>query len=94
MGASPAQVRRWVVVPSALSAIFLGLKMAVPEALVGAVVGEMIVSSRGIGYLIQFATSQLDTAGVFAGLIVLMILALVLNSGVNWVSNRKGRGHR
>ncbi len=94
MGASRSQVRRWVVVPSALSAIFLGLKMAVPEALVGAVVGEMIVSSRGVGYLIQFATSQLDTAGVFAGLILLMILALIVNGAVNWVSATKGREAR
>ncbi|MCL6636697.1 MAG: ABC transporter permease [Alicyclobacillus sp.] len=91
LGVSPTQIRRWVIFPSALSAIFLGLKMAVPEALVGAVVGEMIVSNKGLGYMIQFAATQLDTAGVYAGLFVLMIMALLANSAVNQASGMKRR---
>ena len=54
MGASRWQERILVVIPGARPAIMLGLKLAIPEALVGAIVGELIVSSRGIGYLIQF----------------------------------------
>ena len=91
LGATPGQVRRWVIMPSALSAIFLGLKMAVPEALVGAVIGELIVSSRGIGYLAEYSASQLDTAGVFAALVVLSVLALLANGFVNLASRREGR---
>ncbi|MGH7066203.1 MAG: ABC transporter permease [Acetobacteraceae bacterium] len=93
MGASPLQVRRYVIFPGARSSIFLGLKLGVPEALVGAIVGEFISSSRGIGYEIQYATAQLDTAGVFAGLVVLTILSLILNALVNRVSG-KGGGFR
>lgn len=86
MGASAYQIRRYVTFPGARSSIFLGLKLAVPEALVGAIVGEFISSSEGIGYQIQFATTQLDTAGVFAGLLILAVLSLALNAIVNKAS--------
>jgi NitT/TauT family transport system permease protein len=92
MGASPLQERTLVVVPGSLPAILLGLKLAIPEALVGAIVGELIVSNRGIGYLLQFSASQLDSAGVFAGLFILMVLALLFNSAVNYASVKSGRG--
>ena len=91
MGASPMQERVLVVVPGSLPAILLGLKLAIPEALVGAIVGELIVSNRGIGYLLQYSASQLDSAGVFAGLFILMVLALLFNSAVNYASFKSGR---
>ncbi len=90
MGASPLQLRRYVIFPGARASIFLGLKLGVPEALVGAIVGEFVSSSRGIGYAIQYATAQLDTAGVFAGLLVLTILSLTLNALVNRASKNSG----
>jgi len=90
MGARPLQLRRYVIFPGARASIFLGLKLGVPEALVGAIVGEFVSSSRGIGYAIQYATAQLDTAGVFAGLIVLTILSLSLNAIVNQAATKKG----
>jgi len=90
MGASPLQLRRYVIFPGARSSIFLGLKLGVPEALIGAIVGEFVSSSHGIGYAIQFATAQLDTAGVFAGLLVLTILSLSLNALVNRASKKTG----
>jgi NitT/TauT family transport system permease protein len=89
MGASPLQLRWYVIFPAARSSILLGLKLGVPEALVGAIVGEFISSSRGIGYQIQYATAQLDTAGVFAGLVVLTVLSLLLNAVVNKASGDK-----
>jgi NitT/TauT family transport system permease protein len=91
MGASRLQVRRYVILPGARSSIFLGLKLGIPEALVGAIVGEFISSSKGIGYFVQFSTAQLDTAGVFAGLIVLTILSLVLNAAVKAASREKSQ---
>ncbi len=90
MGASPLQLRRYVIFPGARASIFLGLKLGVPEALVGAIVGEFVSSSRGIGYAIQYATAQLDTAGVFAGLVVLTVLSLTLNALVNRASKQSG----
>ena len=91
MGASSWQERRHVIVPGALPSILLGLKLAIPEALIGAIVGELIVSSRGIGYLVQFSASQLDSAGIFAGLFVLMVLTLIANSAVTYATGKTGR---
>jgi NitT/TauT family transport system permease protein len=91
MGATRYQERMLVVIPGAMPAILLGLKLAIPEALVGAIVGELIVSNKGIGYLIEYSASQLDSAGVFAGLFILMILALLANSAVNYATRKTGR---
>jgi len=91
MGATRMQERALVVIPGAMPAILLGLKLAIPEALVGAIVGELIVSNKGIGYLIEYSASQLDSAGVFAGLFILMILAVVANSAVNYATKKTGR---
>jgi NitT/TauT family transport system permease protein len=63
------------VLPSALIWIFTGMKMSVPYALIGAVVAEIMASNRGIGYLIQFSAGQFDTDGVFAALVVLMVVS-------------------
>ncbi|MGD9942899.1 MAG: ABC transporter permease [Burkholderiaceae bacterium] len=85
MGASSAGVMWRVVLPSALTMIFLGLRISVPYALIGAVVGEMMASNRGIGFLIVQATGQFDTAGAFAAFAILIVLATILNGLVQWV---------
>lgn len=91
MRASRLQVIRKVIIPSALSWVFAGLKISVPYALIGAVLGEMIAANRGLGYLVQFSGSQFDTAGVFAVLIVIALLAVVLNIVVEIVQSRMER---
>ncbi len=88
MGATRTQVVSKVIVPSALSWLFAGLRVSVPYALIGAVLGEMIASNRGLGYLVQFSGAQFDTAGVFAVLIVIALLAMALNFVVDIVQNR------
>lgn len=93
MGATKFQERMLVIVPGALPAILLGLKLAIPEALVGAIVGELIVSSRGIGYLIEYSATQLDSAGMFAGLLLLMTMAVIFNSAVSFATGT-ARRHR
>lgn len=91
MRASRMQVVMKVIVPSALSWVFAGLKISVPYALIGAVLGEMIAANRGLGYLVQFSGSQFDTAGVFAVLIVIALLAVALNFVVELVQARMER---
>lgn len=68
-----------VVLPQALTWIYVGLKLSVPYALIGAVVGELIASNRGLGYVLQNSAGQFDTAGVFAALFVLMVISTALN---------------
>ena len=83
MGGNRLQVLRFIVLPSALTWIFTGLKISIPYALIGAVVGEIMASNRGIGYLIEGSAGQFDTAGVFAALLLLMLVATVLNELLN-----------
>ncbi|HWC91857.1 MAG TPA: ABC transporter permease [Pseudolabrys sp.] len=91
MRASRVQVITKVIIPSALSWVFAGLKISVPYALIGAVLGEMLAANRGLGYLVQYSGSQFDTAGVFAVLIVIALLAVALNFLVELVQHRMQR---
>jgi NitT/TauT family transport system permease protein len=91
MRATRMQVVVKVIGPSALSWLFAGLRVSVPYALIGAVLGEMIASNRGLGYLVQYSGAQFDTAGVFAVLIVIALLAMALNFIVDIVQNRMER---
>jgi NitT/TauT family transport system permease protein len=79
MGANERQVLGKIVLPSAITWVFAGLRISVPYALIGAIVGELIASNRGLGFLLANASGQFDTAGVFAALAVIMTLAFVLN---------------
>jgi NitT/TauT family transport system permease protein len=88
MRATRLQVITKIIVPSAMSWMFAGLKISVPYALIGAVLGEMIAANRGLGYLVQFSGSQFDSAGVFAVLIVIALLAVALNLLVEIVQHR------
>lgn len=58
--------------PRALPEIFAGLKVAMTLAVVGAIVGEFVGASEGLGYLLMFATAQMQTALVFAALVFLV----------------------
>jgi NitT/TauT family transport system permease protein len=79
MGASEHHVLTKVVLPSAVAWVFAGLRISVPYALIGAIVGELIAANRGLGFLLADAQGQFDTAGVFAALIVIMLLSGFLN---------------
>jgi NitT/TauT family transport system permease protein len=91
MGAKPRDVLLKVLVPSAMGWALTGVRIAIPYALIGAIIGELIASNRGIGYLISSAASGYDTAGVFAALIVLTILAIALNAVVDVIDRRLSR---
>ncbi len=63
-----------------MSWVFASLHNAVGLAFVGAVVGEYLGSSRGVGYLILQAEGTFDINTVFAGILVLTACALVLDA--------------
>jgi len=79
---------RHVFIPSALTWIFSSLHTSVGFAIVGAVVGEYLGSSQGIGYVISQAEGVFDTTAVFAGMIVLMLVVLVVDYIVNRIERR------
>ncbi|GAB2795707.1 ABC transporter permease [Amycolatopsis magusensis] len=91
MGGGRWEVARKVVLPASMTGVLTGLKVAIPYALIGAVIGELVASNRGLGYLINDAASQFDTAGVFATLVVLSVIAGVLNVLVGLIGKRVNR---
>ena len=88
LGASRYQLLRSIYVPSAMSWVFASLHNAVGLAFVGAVVGEYLGSSQGVGYLILQAEGTFDINTVFAGILVLTAFALVLDGIVGLIERR------
>jgi len=91
MGCSRVQLVQKVIFPGSVSGLLTGLKVAIPYALIGAVIGELVASNRGIGYLVTDSASRFNIAGVFASLIVLTLLAWVLNAIVSVLDARASR---
>ncbi|MBL0918991.1 MAG: ABC transporter permease [Hydrogenophaga sp.] len=88
LGASQKQLLRHVYLPSATSWVFSSLHTSVGLAFVGAVVGEYLGSSQGVGYLILQAEGQFDINTVMAGILVLTTFALVLDGVVGRIEKR------
>jgi NitT/TauT family transport system permease protein len=77
LGASRTQVLRSIVVPSATSWILASLHTAFGFALIGAIVGEYAGAAKGVGLLISTAQGTFDAAGIYAGMILSTVLALL-----------------
>ncbi|MEA2980852.1 MAG: sulfonate transport system permease protein [Alphaproteobacteria bacterium] len=88
MGASWPQTVARVILPAAAHQIFLGLKTAVPYAVIGAVIGEYIGSSEGLGYYILYASQTYDAPALFSGIIILVVIVFLVNFGLNWLEAR------
>jgi len=80
LGANKAQLFWHVTIPNASPWIIAGLRISIPQALVAAVVAEFIASTAGLGYRMMENTNLMDTAGTMAGIIVLMVIVVLLNS--------------
>ena len=88
LGASGRQLLQHVYLPSATSWVFSSLHTSIGLAFVGAVVGEYLGSSRGVGYLIQQAEGVFDIDTVLAGIVVLTVFALILDFIVTRIESR------
>ena len=88
LGASQRQLLRHVYLPSATAWVFSSLHTSVGLAFVGAVVGEYLGSSRGVGYVILQAEGAFDINTVMAGILVLTAFALLLDASVSRVERR------
>jgi NitT/TauT family transport system permease protein len=76
VGAGRSEILRRVRIPHSLPHLMAGLKVAITFSVIGAIVGEFAGASAGLGYVIQFASTQLDTPLVFAALVVVSVLGL------------------
>lgn len=78
-GANQWQLQTRLMVPSALPQIFSGLELAVANSMIGAIVAEFVGAQQGLGVLILQAQGRMQTAAVFALLIILSALGIILN---------------
>ena len=88
LGMNERQLFKHVYWPSALTWMFSSLHTSVGFALVGAVVGEYLGSSAGLGYKIHEAESVFDVTGVFAGMVILTIFVIAIDALVTLVERR------
>ncbi len=88
LGMNERQLLRHVYWPAALSWVFSSLHTSVGFALVGAVVGEYLGASAGLGYLIQQAEGVFDVAGVFSGMLILAIFVVIIDGLVSLIEKR------
>ena len=78
LSASSLQTFVKIRFPTAMPHIFVGLKIAITFAVIGAVIGEFVGSENGLGYLILVSTSQSRTPLAFGSLVLLTIMSIVL----------------
>ena len=88
MGADAFTAFRRLYWPWALPYFFAGLKIGVSVATIGAVIGEWVGASQGLGYLMIQANARLQVDLVFAAILYLSIMGLCLWAMVGWVEKR------
>ena len=82
MRATPRQTLLLLEIPAALPVFFAGLRVGATLSVIGAVVGELVGSDQGLGFLINLARGQYDTALVFVAVGGLITLAMLLYGAV------------
>ena len=88
LGASQRQLSTAVIIPSALTWIIASLHTSFSFALVGAVVGEYLGATQGIGLMIQTAQGTFNANGVFAAMFILAAVALIAETLVTALEKR------
>jgi NitT/TauT family transport system permease protein len=85
LSASTMQTFIKIRFPAAMPYIFVGLKVAITLAVIGAVIGEFVGSEDGLGYFILVSTSQSRTPAAFAALVLLTIISIVLYYSIAFI---------
>lgn len=88
MGASPARVMWRVRIPAAVPALASGLRLAAVYAPIGAIIGEWVGASQGLGHLMLLANGRAKVDLMFAALIVLAAFTVVLHAAVDRLARR------
>jgi ABC-type nitrate/sulfonate/bicarbonate transport system permease component len=78
MGANRGQIMRVVRVPAAMPAVFSGVRIASAWSVIGAIVGEWVGASQGLGYLMTRSQSQFQTPRLYAAVLIAALLGITL----------------
>jgi NitT/TauT family transport system permease protein len=88
MGATLGQRLTRVIIPAAIPTVLSGLRVGGALVIVGVVVSEMLISPAGIGYLISRYRTILDSPHVFAGVLLVLAMAITFNAGIKWIERK------
>ncbi|MET7936447.1 ABC transporter permease [Streptomyces sp. NPDC005322] len=88
LGAGDRQVTLQVVIPSATSWIFTSLHVSFGFALIGAIVGEYIGATKGLGLLVSASQGTFNAAGVYAAMAILAVVALLAEGLLTFLEKR------
>ena len=88
MGAKGYKLAYKIILPALSPHIMTGLKTSIPFSVIGAVVGEFIAATAGLGFFIHLSAGIFRTADVFVGIIVLMFVVIVMNTIADLIERR------
>ena len=77
-----------VIFPAISPYVFTGIRTSIPFAVIGAIVGEFVAATEGVGFFIRMSAGIFKTADVFVGIIVLMIMVIVMDKIAETVERR------
>jgi NitT/TauT family transport system permease protein len=77
-----------VIFPAISPYVFTGIRTSIPFAVIGAIVGEFVASTEGLGYFIRMSAGIFRTADVFVGIIVLMIMVIIIDRIAEMIERR------
>jgi NitT/TauT family transport system permease protein len=95
MGASRGELLRKLILPASRPWIYVGLRNAVSYAFTTTIVGELLSSNRGLGFLIESSAARFDATGVFAAVTVVVGCSVLMTEGLGRLERsgrRRGRG--
>jgi sulfonate transport system permease protein len=77
-----------VIFPAISPYVFTGIRTSIPFAVIGAIVGEFVASTEGLGFFIRMSAGIFKTADVFVGIIVLMIMVIIMDRIAEMIEKR------
>ncbi|QJB56830.1 ABC transporter permease [Pseudodesulfovibrio sp. zrk46] len=88
MGANRHQIFFKVTLPSCVPWVLTGIRGGIGASLIGAIVGEYMGASAGLGWMIQYATTTYQIERVMSCILALLLIGLVLNKGLRMCEKR------
>lgn len=77
-----------VIFPAISPYVFTGIRTSIPFAVIGAIVGEFVAATEGVGFFIRMSAGIFKTADVFVGIIVLMIMVIIMDKFASAIERR------
>jgi len=88
MGVRGLKLTFKVIFPAISPYVFTGLRTSIPFAVIGAIVGEFVAATEGVGFFIRMSAGIFKTADVFVGIIVLMVIVIIMDKIAEAIEKR------